>query len=53
VSRAALTAVAALGVWAVVRILIAPRWCRPEVRFWVLGMLLSLPPALILGPAFR
>jgi hypothetical protein len=53
VGRAIFVAVAAVIVFAVVRALIAPRWTRPETRFWVLGMLLSLPPALMLGAFTR
>jgi hypothetical protein len=45
--------VAALVVWAVAHALVAPRWARPEVRFWVLGMLLSLPLAVVLGAFTR
>jgi hypothetical protein len=48
-----LLALAALIVWVVARALVAPRWARPEVRFWVLGMLLSLPLAMILGAFTR
>jgi hypothetical protein len=53
VARAISVGVAAVIVWAVVRTLIAPRWSRPETRFWVIGMLVSLPPALILGSFTR
>lgn len=53
VGRAISLAVAAIIAWAAVRALIAPRWARPETRFWVIGMLLSLPPALILGAFSR
>jgi hypothetical protein len=51
--RAISVAVGAVIVWAVVRTLIAPRWSRPETRFWVIGMLVSIPPALILGAFTR
>jgi hypothetical protein len=53
VGRAISVVVAAVIVWAVVRTLITPRWSRPETRFWVIGMLVSLPPALVLGAFTR
>ncbi len=53
VARVVFVVVAAVIVWAVVRALIVPRWSRCETRFWVIGMLLSLPPALVLGSFAR
>ncbi len=53
VARAIFVVGAALIVWAVVRTLIVPRWTRPAMRFWVIGMLLSLPLALSLGSFTR
>jgi hypothetical protein len=53
VGRWIVLAISALIVGLVARALIAPRWQRPEVRFWLLGMLLALPPALVLGAFSR
>ena len=53
VGRAGSLAVAALIVWIFAHALVKPRWAPPEVRFWVLGMLLSLPLAVVLGAFTR
>ncbi len=44
---------AALLVAGIGWVLVAPRLRRPEMRFWLIGMLASLAPALILGAFSR